>query len=143
MKNFFWLDGTLHLNTRDMARFGLLINNRGTWDKQAILTDEAYFNAMMSTSQNLNQSYGYLWWLNGKSSSMMPGGQNVFPGSMAPNAPADLIMALGKDDKKIYIVPSLGLVVVRQGDDAGTSGVGPTAFDDIFWSKLRLAVKKW
>jgi hypothetical protein len=31
---------------------------------------------------------------------MVPGLQTVFPGSLVSNAPADMIMALGKDDKK-------------------------------------------
>jgi hypothetical protein len=59
---------------------------------------------------------------------------------MAPNAPADMIMALGKDDKKIYVVPSLNLVVVRLGDAAGTPTLGPSSFDNEFWGKLKLAI---
>jgi hypothetical protein len=74
---------------------------------------------------------------------MIPTLQTVFAGSMAPDAPPDLLMALGKDDKKIYISPSLSLVVVRHGDDAGASVAGPSSFDNAFWAKLRLAIKAW
>jgi len=49
-------------------------------------------------------------------------------------------MALGKDDKKIYVVPSLNLVVVRLGDAAGTPTLGPSSFDNEFWGKLKLAI---
>lgn len=143
MKNFFWLNYILYLNTRDMARFGLLVLNKGKWDTQTILSDATYFNAMIAPSQAINKSYGYLWWLNGQPSFMVPTLQTVFNGSMAPDAPADLLMALGKDDKKIYVVPSLDLVVVRQGDNAGTSTLGPSSFDNAFWAKLRPAIKKW
>ena len=143
LKNWTWLNYVLWLNTRDMARFGLLIENNGHWEEQKIMTDAAFFNAMIAPSQNINNAYGYLWWLNGKQSFMLPALQNVFSGSMVPDGPADLLMALGKDDKKIYVVPSLDLVVVRHGDDAGTSLAGPSSFDGAFWAKLRLAVKKW
>jgi CubicO group peptidase (beta-lactamase class C family) len=143
MKNFFWSNYVLWLNTRDMARFGLLIQNKGAWDGQALLSDAAYFNAMVHPSQALNKSYGYLWWLNGQASFMIPTLQTVFSGSMAPDAPPDLLMALGKDDKKIYISPSLNLVVVRHGDDAGSGVAGPSSFDNAFWAKLRLAIKAW
>ncbi len=143
MKTWLWSNYVLWLNTRDMARFGLLIENGGLWETNKISGDEAYFNAMISPSQALNKSYGYLWWLNGQTSFMLPTTQTVFSGSMAPDAPPDLLMALGKDDKKIYIVPSLDLVVVRNGDDAGTNSAGPSSFDNSFWAKLRLAIKKW
>ncbi|MFO0361082.1 MAG: serine hydrolase domain-containing protein, partial [Flavobacteriales bacterium] len=58
-------------NARSMARFGLLILNQGTWDNTPIMTDEEYFNAMITPSQDINDSYGYLWWLNGQSSYML------------------------------------------------------------------------
>ncbi len=46
------------------------------------MTDNNYFNEMVNTSQSLNQAYGYLWWLNGKPSFMVPNLQTVFPGFM-------------------------------------------------------------
>lgn len=135
-----WYNGTLFCTTRDIARFGSLILNNGKWEATNVLSDAAYFNAMVNTSQNLNLSYGYLWWLNGKASAMLPQSQVVFNTSLAPDAPADMIMALGKDDKKIYVVPSLDLVVVRLGDDAGTGPAGPSSFDNELWLKLKPAI---
>lgn len=141
MKNYTWYNYVLWLNSRDMARFGLLILNKGAWNGNSILTDQSYFNAMTNTSQSHNKSYGYLWWLNGKTSFMAPGSSLVFPGSLNPSAPADLISALGKGDKKIYVIPSKDLVVIRHGDDTGDAVLGPSSFDNAFWSKLMLAVK--
>jgi CubicO group peptidase (beta-lactamase class C family) len=136
-----WVSNVMYCTTRDAARFGSLILNKGKWNGTAVLSDENYFNAMTSTSQNLNLSYGYLWWLNGKASTMVPGLQTVFNVPLASNAPADMIMALGKDDKKIYVVPSLDVVVVRLGDNAGaTSVLGPSSFDNELWAKLKLAM---
>jgi CubicO group peptidase (beta-lactamase class C family) len=51
---------------RSMARFGLLNLNKGIWDTVPILNDTNYFTEMTTTSQDMNRSYGYLWWLNGK-----------------------------------------------------------------------------
>ena len=126
--------------TREAARFGSLVLKKGKWDNTTILGDQTYFNAMTNSSQTFNNSYGYLWWLNGKSSFMVPCLQTVFPGSMVANAPADMIMALGKDDKKIYVVPSLNVVVVRLGDAASNSTLGPSSFDNELWGRLKSAL---
>lgn len=141
MKNFTWFNYTLWLNSRDMARFGLLILNKGTWNGTQLMTDQNYFSAMINSSQNLNSSYGYLWWLNGKTSYMLPSLNLVFQGPLIPSAPADMIAALGLGDKKIYVIPSKDLVVIRHGDDAGTVVAGPSSFDNTFWEKLMPAIK--
>lgn len=120
---------------RSMARFGLLVLNQGNWNGTQVMSDTAYFNAMVQTSQPLNQSYGYLWWLNGKSSFMVPGFQSVLPGNIMPSGPSDLIMALGKDGQMLNIVPSMNLVYVRMGDAPGTAEV-PLFFNDTIWQKL-------
>lgn len=103
-------------NARSMARYGILIQNRAVWNTQTVLGDTAYFNQMTNTSQNINLSYGYLWWLAGKSSFMIPQSQFVFNGSAMPAAPNDLVAALGKNGQILNIVPSRGLVVVRMGN---------------------------
>jgi CubicO group peptidase (beta-lactamase class C family) len=137
----FWLNYVMYCTTRDAARIGSLILRKGEWDGVKLLTDPNYFTSMTTTSQNKNLSYGYLWWLNGKASCMVPQSQLVIPTSLVPNAPADMIMALGKGDKKIYVIPSLDAVVVRLGDDAGASMLGPSSFDNELWAKLKLAMK--
>ena len=96
---------------------------------------------MTTPSQTLNRSYGYLWWLNGQPSYQLPGPQQtVFPGPLIPAAPADLIAALGKNDQKIYVVPSLGLVVVRQGNSAGASRLAASSFDNELWTRIMAVV---
>lgn len=124
-------------NARSMARFGLLMLNNGTWDQDVLVTDTAYFNQQVNTSQNLNFSYGYLTWLNGKASHMLPTLQNVFAGYMVPNAPADMYAALGKNDQKVYVVPSQDLVVIRMGESAGNVQLAVSSFDNELWGKLK------
>lgn len=123
-------------NTRSMARFGLLMLNRGNWNGTQIMTDTAYFNQMVNTSQNLNLSYGYLWWLNGKSSFMAPTFQTVFPGPLLADAPADLYAALGKDGQIINVVPSENLILIRMGEAPGTSADVTPAYNNDIWKKI-------
>ena len=92
---------------RSMARYGLLLLNKGVWNG-TVIVPESYFNLMNTTSQSINLSYGYLTWLNGKSSSMAPGSQTVFPTEITPNAPNDMFAAMGKNGQLINIVPSKG-----------------------------------
>ena len=119
-------------NARSMARFGSLILNKGNWNGNQIMTDTTYFNDMINTSQNLNKSYGYLWWLNGKQSYMVPTLQTVFPGYVCPNAPSDLIAAIGAGGQFLNVVPSQNLVWLRMGDEPTTSLV-PFLLNDQIW----------
>lgn len=125
---------------RSMARFGLLILNKGKWDDETILADENYYNAMITPSQDINKSYGYLWWLNGQSSFMLPTLQTVFPGSISPNAPAEMICAIGKNGQLINIIPSQNMVVIRMGDNPDESLV-PTNFQDELWAKIKEVIQ--
>lgn len=119
-------------NARSMARFGLLTLSGGNWDGNTVLSDTNYYNQMVNTSQDLNKSYGYLWWLNGKESFMLPGLQFLFPGWLSPNAPEDMIMALGKNGQLINVVPGENLVVIRMGNAPDSGEIGLTLNDSIW-----------
>ncbi|RAK63849.1 serine hydrolase [Hymenobacter edaphi] len=136
-----WAGDVYYSRLRDAARFGLLILARGRWNGTAVLRDTAYFRQMTTPAQPLNRSYGYLWWLNGQPSYQLPQSQLVLPGPLVPTAPADMIMALGKNDQKIYVVPSLGLVVVRLGQSAGQPHLALSSFDTELWRRLMAAVQ--
>ncbi|MFC7358168.1 serine hydrolase domain-containing protein [Jejudonia soesokkakensis] len=122
-------------SARSMARFGLLNLNKGAW-KEEQLIDASYFEAMTNTSQELNKSYGYLWWLNGKESYRLPQSTAQFSGTLIPNAPSDLIAGLGKDDQKLYVIPSKNMVVVRMGGNGGSELLGPSGYDNNLWGKI-------
>jgi len=121
--------------TRSMARFGLLMLNKGKWENNIIL-NENYFNEATNTSQNINLSYGYLWWLNGKTSYHLPQSQLQLPGSIIPSGPNDMFMALGKNDQKIYVIPSKKMVVIRMGDAANNVNLALSDFDEVLWQKI-------
>lgn len=130
-----------HSTTRSMARFGLLALNKGKWRNEQIV-DEAFFSESINTSQDLNPSYGYMWWLNGKEKFMLPGSQTFFSGSLIPNAPSDMYAAMGAKDQRIYIIPGKNMVIVRMGnaaDPANPSFVVP-GFDTELWAKLNAVI---
>jgi CubicO group peptidase (beta-lactamase class C family) len=127
-------------NARSMARFGLLLLNRGVWNSTPVLSDTAYFNQMVNTTQPLNPSYGYLTWLNGKSGFLAPGLQFMFPGSFNPGAPADMYSALGKNGQFIDVVPSQNIVLIRMGNTPFSTSDVPFLLNDTIWQKLTLAM---
>lgn len=148
LKNKIGMDGTwiksgynnvFFSTARSMARFGLLILANGRWENNEIMQDKNYLKEMLNTSQDLNQSYGYLWWLNGKQSAMYPGMSNVFLGSLAPNAPSDLVAAMGKNGQFLLIVPSKKLIIVRMGE-APDNALVPIAFHNELWARLNAII---
>jgi hypothetical protein len=132
-------DNVFFSKVRSMARYGLLMQNNCIWNTDTLLHDTAYLHSMTQTSQNLNRSYGYLWWLNGKPSYMVPTSQIVFPGSYAPAAPADMFAGLGKNGQILSVSKSQGLVVVRMGNQT-SSGEVPTQLCNSIWEKLNAVI---
>lgn len=135
-----WLDvgdnEVFFSNARSMARFGLMIQNKGIWDEDTLLHDTTYFQNMVNTSQPHNLSYGYLWWLNGKPSYMLPQSQFVFSNTLVSTAPVDMIAALGKNDQKVYVIPSQNMVVIRMGETSGIPLLALSNFDELLWHRI-------
>lgn len=134
-------------SARDFARFGLLLHAGGRWNGAAVLGDSATLRQSRLYAGTDNLSYGWLWWLNGAASHRTPG-PYLLPtnaGPLIPAAPSDLVAALGLDDKKLYLVPSRELVIVRLGDRAPIAGVGSpeagSSFDSEFWIRLSAAFR--
>lgn len=130
-----WVEASVDANTRgfvtsarDLARFGVLMLNGGFWSEQDLLPDKRYLADALSPSQPLNPAYGYLWWLNGQ--PVQNAGRGLAP-SLVPPAPADLYAAQGALGRKLFVVPSLNLVVTRLGDQPED-----TDFNRAFWSRL-------
>ncbi len=128
-------------NSRSMARFGLLALNNGKWNGTQIINSN-YMNEATNTSQNINLAYGYLWWLNGKSTYHLPQTQYQFSGKLIPSAPDDMYAALGKNDQKIYVIPSKGLVIIRMGNvsDPDNPTFASSNFDNELWQKINAVI---
>ena len=94
--NQYGCSGGLYLKPRDMARFGYLYLNNGTWNGTQIVSSD-WVN--VSTPPQFDTggwyTYGYTWW-------SVPG--NTF------------YEATGHYEQKIYILPEQDIVVVFTGD---------------------------
>ena len=124
----------LSTTARELARFGLMIKAGGQWAGETVVEDSGFLDAMLSPSQALNPSYGYLWWLNGQDFSLSAGvlarRRNT---ALVASAPSDMIAMQGALDRKLYLVPSLNLVITRLGSNGDANG---SSFNDAFWKAL-------
>ena len=119
---------------RSMARYGLLVQNDCIWNTDTLLHDTAFIHQMTATSQPLNQSYGYLWWLSGKASYRLPSTQQLFPGPLMPASPPDMASGLGKNGQMVCVSKATGLVMVRMGNAASSGEISPELCNSI-WGK--------
>ncbi|PPK88188.1 CubicO group peptidase (beta-lactamase class C family) [Neolewinella xylanilytica] len=118
---------------RVMARFGLLLLNRGAWAGEQIIP-AAYHARMTTPSQSINASYGLLTWLNGQSTHMLNGSREVYTGPLLPAAPADTYFAAGKNGQFINVAPSQQLVWVRVGGSpTEAEDYVATVYNDEIW----------
>jgi CubicO group peptidase (beta-lactamase class C family) len=125
--------------SRDLARFGLLVLAKGSWNGRDLLGNSTYFDRMLRPTQDLNPSYGLLWWLNGQALVQHASDARARSGSLIPSAPRDLVAALGAQDRNCFVVPSLGLVVTRLGAPTSTGSTLNPKWDDEFWKLLMQA----
>ena len=118
---------------RDLARFGLLMLANGHWDGQNVIEDKAYIKEALSPSQQLNSSYGYLWWLNVN----RPGtAGNKSGGRMIFAAPPNMYAAKGALVRRLYVLPTQQVVITRLGDQPAKD------FDTQFFKRLKQAIGK-
>lgn len=99
--------GGLFISTRDHARVGLMVANRGAWSDRRILSED--WIARCVTPSKVNASYGLLFWLNTE-------------GTQAPSAPRSNVFMLGAGSNIVWIDPEHDLVVVIRW-------IGKDAFD--------------
>ncbi len=107
-----------YLTAGDWARYGQFLLQGGQWDGKQIvkreLLDEFY------TPSKANPGHGLAIWLN------RPGGRGATPlqkanaeaGFIYPAGVPDLFAALGAGKCRMYVIPSLKMVALRQCDSA-------------------------
>ena len=113
----------------DVAKLGQLVLDGGKGASGARVLSEGALSGLFLRSA-ANPAYGRLWWLNGGAFAIRPLDRRV-AGPLIPAAPPDLVAALGALDRKLYVAPSLKLVVVRMGDAAPDND-----FDQQLWLRL-------
>jgi CubicO group peptidase (beta-lactamase class C family) len=105
----------LDTTSRGFARFGLLYERGGAWGDEQVVP-AGWVEDSVEPGPATGGAYGYQWWLLGESEEL----------------PDDLFAAQGHDGQFIYVVPSLDLVVVRNGlyvKDEGPAVADPTLFE--------------
>lgn len=118
---------------RDVARFGQIVLDGGKAADGKRIVSEASLLAMFARTTT-NPAYGRLWWLNGGSETIRAAGRAT-PGPLIPAAPADTVAALGAMDRRLYVVPSRKLLVVRMGQATADKD-----FDQQLWLRLSKAL---
>ncbi len=83
--------------SRGFARFGLLYARQGVWGDEQVVP-RAWVEDSLEPAPASQGAYGYQWWLD-----------------QPDDLPEDTFSARGHDGQYIYVIPSLDLVVVRNG----------------------------
>jgi len=94
----------LYLRPRDMLKLGILYSHQGAWNGRQIVSRDWVARSMNRWSTVGDQEYGYFWWHQWTDVSTPAGPKRV-----------EMVVATGNGGQKIYLVPSLDLIVVMTG----------------------------
>jgi CubicO group peptidase (beta-lactamase class C family) len=131
-------DNRIFVSTpRSFARFGLLLLGKGDWNGKQILKEKNYLEDMTRTSQEYNESYGYLTWVNSGESYMQPLDRTVYEGKMVEALPASSFAGLGANGQIVAVIPEWDVVYVRMGSDNSQS-----LTSNAFFSEISLRLKQ-
>jgi CubicO group peptidase (beta-lactamase class C family) len=115
------------LTAREWARLGELIIGQGNYHGRQIVPAALLREAFAGSPAN--PSYGLTFWLN----QQAPNGREVdiermldlqwqsaqwIGTSVCKDAPADMIVGLGSHYERLFVIPSLKAIIVRQGSGA-------------------------
>jgi CubicO group peptidase (beta-lactamase class C family) len=105
----FILSSQVYTNARDLARFGLLYLNGGTWNGERLISEEwiDFVRTPAPATAATGEQYGGQWWL-------VPNTRD--------DIPADAYSTAGNRGQYVVVVPSHDLVIVRRGLDYGRQG---------------------
>ena len=129
------LSGGAYLTARDWIKFGEFIRKtmEGSWAGPSLLQRAFFDQAFMGNAAH--PAYGFYWWLKRPVSPALAAtidtnNKNQFTRQIKPiiddpRIPDDIVMAAGAFDQRLYVIPSRGLTVVRNGP------VDNNAFEDL------------
>ena len=122
---------------RDIARMGQLVLDGGVAANGRRVISKQQLDALFVRTKT-NPSYGHLWWLNGGSETVSVGANSPRrAGQFIVAAPVDMIAAMGAQDRKLFVVPSRKLIIVRTGPAAPDRDI-----DEKMWDQLNKAMPK-
>lgn len=105
----FVMSSQIYTNARDLARFGLLYLNGGTWHGQRLLSEDwiDFVRTPAPSTKDRGNFYGGQWWL-------VPDDRT--------DVPPDAYSTAGNRGQYVIVAPSHDLVIVRRGLDFGRQG---------------------
>ncbi len=105
----FILSSQVYTNARDLARFGMLYQQNGTWDGERLISEDwiDFVRTPAPATKDRGNFYGGQWWL-------VPDDRTDVPKSAYSTA--------GNRGQYVIVVPTHDLVIVRRGLDYGKQG---------------------
>jgi CubicO group peptidase (beta-lactamase class C family) len=101
------------LSARQWAQFGEFVRQGAMVDGKRIVDAKAFEELFVGSEAN--PAYGLTWWLP-RSTGSDDAITAQFDLAHHPQAvPTDTVIAAGAGEQRLYIIPSLGITVVRQG----------------------------
>jgi len=118
------------LTAREWARMGELILGNGNYHRRQIVPSNVLREAFVGSQAN--PAYGLTLWLNqeapnGREADMermldLPWQNAQWSGvCICKDAPADMVVAIGSHYQRLFIIPSLKAIIVRQGSGGNFS----------------------
>ena len=116
-----------HLTAREWSRLGELVLGRGNYRGQQILPEDLLRQAFAGS--RANSSYGLTFWLNrGAPSAREVDVENMLArpwqqeswgdACICKDTPSDMVVGLGSGYQRLFIIPSMNALIVRQGLNA-------------------------
>lgn len=102
----------LVLAASEWAKIGEFVRTGGKHDGKFLVDPEAL--SQLFEGSSANPAYGLTWWLPRSTTSKDPVTAATDITDAAANLPADMVVAAGAGDQRLYVIPSLGLTIVRQ-----------------------------
>ncbi len=107
------------LTAREWAKFGIFLKNGGKWNGKQIVRKKLLDELVIGSKTN--PAYGITFWLNNTGTDPagrpMSGGREIdeISNNGIAEGVKDLYMAAGAGKQRLYVIPSLDMVIVRQG----------------------------
>lgn len=106
------------LTAREWVKFGQFLKNNGKWNGKQIVSKKLLDELVVGSKTN--PAYGITFWLNQKGQdprgrSIGGAVEGIMKNGIAEGV-GDLFMAAGAGNQRLYVIRSLDMVIVRQGN---------------------------
>jgi len=104
------------MTASEWAKFGVLIRDRGSWNGEIVLDAEG-IEACLRRGE-VQPRFGLTFWLNARQPDAANSrGATAGQTAVYHEGLEDLVMAAGAGNQRLYVIPSLNLVIARFGEN--------------------------